>query len=771
MGQRIRLDPELALQCETYFLIDNTPEEVKVKLAVVHFEGRALQWHHAFVKSLWSSSWPMWGAYVKLLIDKFGEVCDDPMVELMNLRQKGYVAKFHEEFDAVITRLELSEEYTLSCFLGGLKQEVQMMVHMFQPQSVMNAFLLAKLYEASQNSNSSFQFPFKSSKAPSFTKQSVQVKPTIPVEPSMELLRQKPRINISLTLAYMNERRAKGLCYFCDTPYTPEHNLSHKKLQFHVMEIEDISARELEKGESMDEVRSFGEPHISMNVLTGMASFRIMRVTWHYNKKPLHILIDSGSTHNFLDIEKARALGCKIDQLEPLVVTVADGNKLQISAVVKDFSWTIQHTKFILDMMLIPLDCCDVVLGIEWLVTLGDITWNFDKLTMDFVVQGRRHVLKGSSNNCVKTIRKQQLHKVLIEEVQLSMLQLCPRDGGLLQSLTTHVEEIVLSSQISQLLDNFVEVFEEPSQLPPMRDGHNHQILLLQGTTPLNKRPYRYAKHQKDIIDNLVQEMLQSRIIQNSSSPYVSHVVLVSKKDGSWRLCVDYKELNKAIVKDKFPIPLVEDLMDELHGSTVFSKLDLRVGYHQVRMNPSDIQKTAFRTHANHYEYLVMPFGLTNAPATFQGLMNAIFSQFLRKVEYLSHFILEEGVATDPATLADVKEWPLPQSLKQLRGFLGLAGYYKRFVKGYGGVFLVEVDASGTRLGVVLMQHHHPIAYISRALSLQHQSLSTYEKELMAEVFVVQKWRHYLLNRHFVINTDHSNLKYMLDQRLTTAFQ
>ena len=248
-------------------------------------------------------------------------------------------------------------------------------------------------------------------------------------------------------------------------------------------------------------------------------------------------------------------------------------------------------------------------------------------------------------------------------------------------------------------MDNHSEVFETPKGLPPIID-HDHAIHLIPGSVPPNIRPYSYLYAQKNEIECMVTEMLEAGIIQPSQSYFSTPVVLdVHKKDGSWCMSPDYREINKLTIKDKFPIPVIGELLDELHGSIYFAKLDICSGYHQNRMKTEGILKTTFRTHEGHYELLVMPFGLANAHSTFQSLMNSVFKPFVlvffddiliynkswkdhvqhvdrvlklleekqlyekssefffgvQEVEYLGHIISHEGVKVDLSKIKAIK--------------------------------------------------------------------------------------------------------------------
>ncbi|GKB43601.1 putative reverse transcriptase domain-containing protein [Tanacetum coccineum] len=239
-----------------------------------------------------------------------------------------------------------------------------------------------------------------------------------------------------------------------------------------------------------------------------------------------------------------------------------------------------------------------------------------------------------------------------------------------------------------------------------------------------------------------LQELSDKEFIRPSSLPWGAPVLFIKKKDVSFQMCIDYHELNKLTMKNRYPLLRIDDLFDQLQGSRVYSKINLRSGYHQLKVREEDIPKTAFRTRYDHYEFQVMPFGLTNAPAVFMNLMNRVCKPYLdkfviiciddiliysnNKKEHEGHLklILSEGIHFDPAKIESVKDWASPKTLTEIRQFLGLVGYYQRFIKGSEN-FVVYCYASHKGLGAVLMQR--VIAYASRQLKcvvfIDHKSL------------------------------------------------
>jgi hypothetical protein len=187
---------------------------------------------------------------------------------------------------------------------------------------------------------------------------------------------------------------------------------------------------------------------------------------------------------------------------------------------------------------------------------------------------------------------------------------------------------------LQAILSKHQVVFSTPQGLPPSRGVHDHSIPLVPRSLLPNIHLYHHPFSQKNEIEKMVQEILNAGVILPSMSSYSYPVVMVTKKEGSWKMCPNFHALNKLTIKNKFLIHVIDDLLDELSGTQLFTKLDIRSGYHQIRMKEIDIPKTAFRTHESHYEFLVMPFGLCNAPSTFQSLMNHVFHPFLR------HFVL-----------------------------------------------------------------------------------------------------------------------------------
>jgi hypothetical protein len=403
----------------------------------------------------------------------------------------------------------------------------------------------------------------------------------------------------------------------------------------------------------------------------------------------------------------------------------------------------------------------------------------------------------------------------------------------------------------------YADVFPDESLgMPPDRDIE-FDIELQPGTTPISKRPYRMPPTELAELKKQLQELLDKGFIRPSTSPWGCPALFVKKKDESLRLCIDYRPLNAVTIKNKYPLPRIDVLFDQLVKAKVFYKIDLRSGYHQIKIRASDIPKTAFSTRYGLYEYLVMSFGLTNALAYFMYLMNSVFMPklekfivvfiddilvyskneeehaghlhvviqhlrehrlyaklskcdfWLKEIKFLGHTISEAGIAVDPDKVQEVMNWKPPTTVHQIRSFLGLTGYYRRFILDFSRIakpmtellkkgakfvwgqkcedafhtlrqhlttapvlaqpnisktFDVYCDASGIGLGCVLMQDNRVIAYASRALRPHEQNYPTHDLELAAVVHTLKMWRHYLMGTHYNIFTDHKSLKYIFTQ-------
>jgi hypothetical protein len=382
------------------------------------------------------------------------------------------------------------------------------------------------------------------------------------------------------------------------------------------------------------------------------------------------------------------------------------------------------------------------------------------------------------------------------------------------------------------------------------------------GAAPVSKTPYRMSTPELKELQMQLEELLKKGYIRPSVSPWGAPILFVKKKDGTLRLCIDFRQLNKYTIKNKYPLPRIDDLFDQLRGEKIFSKIDLRSGYHQVRIKEEDIHKTTFRTRYGHYEFVVVPFGLTNAPTVFMCLMNGIFRNYLDKfvivflddiliyskseeehehhlrlvlqvlrehqlyaklskcyfyqkqIHYLGHIISEQGIAVDPEKIEAIRGWPTPRNVSEVRSFMGLVGYYRRFIVGFSKIshpitslqkkgtkfewtpkceenfnllkelltsapvlkivdpnesFVVCTDACKEGLGGVLMQNGHVIGYESRKLKEHERNYATHDLELAAIVHALRMWRHYLMGKRFELRTDHIGLKYLFEQPTLNA--
>ncbi|KAL5569524.1 hypothetical protein UlMin_026099 [Ulmus minor] len=440
---------------------------------------------------------------------------------------------------------------------------------------------------------------------------------------------------------------------------------------------------------------------------------------------PLHVLFDSGATHSFVSSVCASRMN-RIRELISRVfrTSLPSGDVLISTHWLRAIPVLVSNRELYVDLIMLDLHDYDVILGMDFL----------SKYNATIECRHRRVVFRPTEGDEFSYVGEGgRSHKVIISSMRARKLLSSGCQGYLVTVVDTTHEEKFKPEEIA-VVREFPDLFpEELPGIPPEREI-SFEIELLPGSAPVSKAPYRMAPTELKELQIQLQELLDKGFIRPSYSPWGAPVLFVKKKDGTLRMCIDYRELNKLTIKNKYPLPRIDDLFDQLKGAANFSKIDLRSGYHQLRIKDNDVPKTAFRTRYGHYEFLVMPFGLTNAPAAFMDLMNRVFAQYLdkfiivfiddilvysktpeehedhlrvtlqllrdsklyakfskcdfwlSKVHFLGHVVSKEGVSVDPAKVEAVSKWAAPSSVTEIRSFLGLAGYYRRFVEGFSKI-------------------------------------------------------------------------------------
>jgi hypothetical protein len=538
---------------------------------------------------------------------------------------------------------------------------------------------------------------------------------------------------------------------------------------------------------------------------------------------PVTVLFDFGASHLFITSSFVAKHNLPIANMEHTMLMSSPGGEMRTKLICPVVSICIRGVDFLSNLILLDSKGIDIILGMDWLSKY------------DGVIQ--------CTKKAVRLTKKDGTIVEFVAAVQADQASM------LSQMKVTALEEILV-------VQEYPDVF--PEELPGMPPDSDIEFLieLLPGTPPISKRPYRMPIDELVELKKQLAELQAKGFIRPSSSPWGAPVLFMEKKDGTQWMCVDYRSLNEVTIKNKYPIPWIDDLFDQMKGASVFLKIDLRSGYHELKIRESDIRRTAFYTRYGLYEYTVMSFGLTNTPAYFMYLMNKVFMQYLdkfvvvfiddilvfskmeeehgkhlrlvleklrsnklyakfskcefwlTKVAFLGHVISAGGVSVDSSRVKDVLNWMPPTTTSEIQSFLGLAGYYRRFIKDFSKIakpmmklleknkafewtvecqasfeelrkrltstpvlflpdltkkFNIYCDASCRGLRCVLMQEGQVVCYASRQLRKHEENYPTHDLELAAVVHALKIWRHYLIGHRCEIYSDHKSQVHNLE--------
>ena len=581
------------------------------------------------------------------------------------------------------------------------------------------------------------------------------------------------------------------------------------------------------------------------------------------------VLLDSGASENFINLDLAQHANLRRKQLKNSIkVTMANGHTSMVEERVDPFEVDLSESKTTVSGLLLPMEEWDVILGRPWLQSVNPAV-DWQKLEVR-ERQTNSLLFRLNDSNVTPTVSLVSAQEAAREMKKKQQVIFVAKIRETEEQATYKTDfGVGYDVKLREILNEFPEVQVEPKGLPPARQW-DHKIELETADTP-SQPTYRMSPAELAEVQRQLEDLLARGWIRPSESPFGAPILFVRKKDGTLRMCVDYRRLNAITKKDRTPLPRIDDLLDLLGKAVVFSSLDLYKGYHQCRVREEDAHKTAFRTHLGSFEFTVLPFGLTNAPATFQRMMNQLLAPYLlrtcvvylddvlvfsgsladhvdhlrkilqvfskhqlhinpkkceffkKEVSYLGHVVRQGQVTMDPAKISAVKDWPSPTTVREVRGFLGLTGYYQRFISRYAAralpltellqkdkvfhwsepqetafnslkealtsapvlttpdvspeaTFTLYTDASGFGIGAVLLQDKgeglQPVSYYARKLNKHERNYPVHEQELLAVRDALLNFRCYLEGcAQFRVITDHDTLRHFFNQKLLSRRQ
>ncbi|GJX03361.1 putative reverse transcriptase domain-containing protein [Tanacetum coccineum] len=674
------------ISCQPFYFNEN-----KVTFATGTLTDDALSWWNAYAQPMGveQANQITWTELKRLLTNKYCPRTEIRKMEeeLYNLTVKGndlkpYVRRF-QELTVLCPNMVPNTEKLLEAFIGGLPRSIEGNVTASKPQTLEEAINIAQRLMDQVTKHTPMQVS-------SDNKRKFDDRRTF--NNNNNSRSNNNYRNTNTNNRYKNRRQEAVKAYAA----------THAENNINQLPVTVICHACGEKGHYTNQCRKTNinaqgraymlrdrKAHQDPNVVTGM---------FLLNQHLARVLFDSGADKSFISTSLASMLNIPPITIDTFYdIEMADGNLVSTNTVIQGCTLTLLNQPFEIDLMPIKLGSFDVVIGMDWL-SKYHARIICDEKVVHIPIDGETLIIRGDRTQ----VMKKKPDEKRLEDIPV--------------------------------VREFPEVFpEDLPGLPPVRQVE-FQIDLIPGAAPVARAPYRLAPSEMQELSNQLQELSDRGFIRPSTSPWGAPVLFVKKKDGSFRMCIDYRELNKLTVKNRYPLPRIDDLFDQLQGSSVYSKIDLRSGYHQLRVRDEDIPKTAFRTRYGHYEFQVMPFGLTNAPAVFMDLMNRVCKPYLDKfvivfiddiliyscneeeqanhlrmilgllkkeklyakfskcdfwiriVQFLGHLIDSQGLHVDPAKIEAVKNWASPTTPTEVRQFLGLAGYYRRFIKDFSKI-------------------------------------------------------------------------------------